>query len=171
MGNCTKGSNPLLSATFKKKYSGRSVVRSSRLVWDQEVAGSNPAAPTFKKFLLGIFQFITFQFIAVLHRAFQFRSEQQKVKIVILNVLIILIKLLWVRSSAGQSICLLSRRSQVRILARSLDYQRVTDENPVTLFYLHIICKFFLTYNGGNQFILVSQKLSYLFSYISQKSI
>ncbi len=26
--------------------SGRSVVRSSRLVWDQEVAGSNPAAPT-----------------------------------------------------------------------------------------------------------------------------
>ena len=28
--------------------SGRSVVRSSRLVWDQEVAGSNPAAPTIK---------------------------------------------------------------------------------------------------------------------------
>ena len=31
----------------QKNYSGRSVVRSSRLVWDQEVAGSNPAAPTF----------------------------------------------------------------------------------------------------------------------------
>ena len=31
--------------------SGRSVVRSSRLVWDQEVAGSNPAAPTFFKIL------------------------------------------------------------------------------------------------------------------------
>ena len=28
--------------------SGRSVVRSSRLVWDQEVAGSNPATPTKK---------------------------------------------------------------------------------------------------------------------------
>ena len=27
-------------------HSGRSVVRLSRLVWDQEVAGSNPAAPT-----------------------------------------------------------------------------------------------------------------------------
>jgi hypothetical protein len=37
--------------------SGRSVVRSSRLVWDQEVAGSNPAAPTvlvvFSKLLNG----------------------------------------------------------------------------------------------------------------------
>ena len=43
MGNCTKGSNPLLSAIF---FSGCSVARSSRLVWDQEVAGSNPATPT-----------------------------------------------------------------------------------------------------------------------------
>ena len=40
------GSNPTPSATFGQ-FSGRSVVRSSRLVWDQEVAGSNPAAPTF----------------------------------------------------------------------------------------------------------------------------
>ena len=31
---------------YCKISSGRSVVRSSRLVWDQEVAGSNPAAPT-----------------------------------------------------------------------------------------------------------------------------
>ena len=43
---CRKGSNPLPSALLI--YSGRSVVRSSRLVWDQEVAGSNPAAPTYK---------------------------------------------------------------------------------------------------------------------------
>ncbi len=28
--------------------SGCSVARSSRLVWDQEVAGSNPATPTFE---------------------------------------------------------------------------------------------------------------------------
>ena len=38
--------------------SGRSVVRSSRLVWDQEVAGSNPAAPTvlviFSKLQMGV---------------------------------------------------------------------------------------------------------------------
>ena len=40
------GSNPTPSATFGQNFSGRSVVRSSRLVWDQEVAGSNPAAPT-----------------------------------------------------------------------------------------------------------------------------
>ena len=48
-GNRRLGSSPSLSASFYKKavnYSGRSVVRSSRLVWDQEVAGSNPAAPT-----------------------------------------------------------------------------------------------------------------------------
>ena len=45
------GSNPTPSATTQL-YSGRSVVRSSRLVWDQEVAGSNPAAPTsFSNFL------------------------------------------------------------------------------------------------------------------------
>ena len=41
-GNCRQGSSPCLSAFF----SGCSVARSSRLVWDQEVAGSNPATPT-----------------------------------------------------------------------------------------------------------------------------
>ena len=53
-GNRRLGSSPSLSASFYKKavnYSGRSVVRSSRLVWDQEVAGSNPAAPTIKYFI------------------------------------------------------------------------------------------------------------------------
>ena len=45
-----KGSNPLPSAA--RKYTGCSVVRSSRLVWDQEVAGSNPAIPTLKKAFL-----------------------------------------------------------------------------------------------------------------------
>lgn len=49
-----KGSNPLPSAI---KNSGRSVVRSSRLVWDQEVAGSNPAAPT-KENSFGSFLFL-----------------------------------------------------------------------------------------------------------------
>ena len=43
MGNCTKGSNPLLSAFFS---SGCSVARLSRLLWEQEAAGSNPATPT-----------------------------------------------------------------------------------------------------------------------------
>gem|GEM_PF-1741396 len=42
-GNGRQGSSPCLSA-----YSGCSVARSSRLVWDQEVAGSNPATPTFR---------------------------------------------------------------------------------------------------------------------------
>jgi putative endonuclease len=42
-----QGSNPCLSAFF----SGCSVARSSRLVWDQEVAGSNPATPTTRSFL------------------------------------------------------------------------------------------------------------------------
>ncbi len=49
-GNCNEGSNPSLSAIFnaqqKKNYSGRSAVRLAHLVWDQGVAGSNPAAPT-----------------------------------------------------------------------------------------------------------------------------
>ncbi len=58
MGNCTKGSNPLLSAELlflleigilklKFKTSGCSVARLSRLLWEQEAAGSNPATPTF----------------------------------------------------------------------------------------------------------------------------
>ena len=42
-GNGRQGSSPCLSAS-----SGCSVARSSRLVWDQEVAGSNPATPTFR---------------------------------------------------------------------------------------------------------------------------
>ena len=42
------GSNPFLSALKRiaKKISGCSVARLSRLVWDEEVAGSNPATPT-----------------------------------------------------------------------------------------------------------------------------
>ena len=58
----TGGSNPFLSAINKKLYfllvdvkvfyfcipnfSGYSVARLSRLLWEQEVAGSNPATPT-----------------------------------------------------------------------------------------------------------------------------
>ena len=48
-GNCTASSNLAPTAIILDRSnlsSGRSVVRSSRLVWDQEVAGSNPAAPT-----------------------------------------------------------------------------------------------------------------------------
>ena len=48
MGNCTKGSNPLLSAFYP---SGCSVARLSRLLWEQEAAGSNPATPTFMIYL------------------------------------------------------------------------------------------------------------------------
>ena len=44
-GNRRQGSSPCLSAFL---FSGCSVARSSRLVWDQEVAGSNPATPTKK---------------------------------------------------------------------------------------------------------------------------
>ena len=36
----------VLSNTSGGLCSGRSVVRLSRLLWEQEVAGSNPAAPT-----------------------------------------------------------------------------------------------------------------------------
>ena len=44
---CCLGSSPSLSAevTF---FSGCSVARLSRLLWEQEVAGSNPATPTKK---------------------------------------------------------------------------------------------------------------------------
>ena len=44
-GNCRQGSSPCLSAK-KIVHSGCSVARLSRLVWDEEVAGSNPATPT-----------------------------------------------------------------------------------------------------------------------------
>ena len=45
---CCLGSSPSLSAevTF---FSGCSVARLSRLLWEQEVAGSNPATPTRKE--------------------------------------------------------------------------------------------------------------------------
>jgi hypothetical protein len=39
------GSSKVMN-TAKKIFSGCSVARLSRLVWDQEVAGSNPATPT-----------------------------------------------------------------------------------------------------------------------------
>ena len=45
-GNCRLGSSPSLSAYLLILFSGCSVVRLSRLVWDQEVVGSNPATPT-----------------------------------------------------------------------------------------------------------------------------
>ena len=48
-GNCRQGSSPCLSAI--KLHSGCSVARSSRLVWDEEVAGSNPATPTIKSLI------------------------------------------------------------------------------------------------------------------------
>ena len=69
--NRTGGSNPPLSATKywdgfpnafagieSRIYSGCSVARLSRLVWDEEVAGSNPATPTKKAnlvYLVGLF--------------------------------------------------------------------------------------------------------------------
>ncbi len=39
------------NAIFAPTFSGCSVARLSRLVWDQEVAGSNPATPTKRDFL------------------------------------------------------------------------------------------------------------------------
>ena len=74
-GNRRPGSNPGLSADVKSQCesagffyctqnnfsylcprlqrSGRGLVRLRRLVWDQEIAGSNPAAPTSKSETLG----------------------------------------------------------------------------------------------------------------------
>ena len=50
-GNGRQGSSPCLSAKMITE-SGCSVVRLSRLLWEQEVAGSNPATPTkFNEFL------------------------------------------------------------------------------------------------------------------------
>ena len=42
-GNRTAGSNPALTALHK---SGYSAVRLAHLLWEQGVAGSNPATPT-----------------------------------------------------------------------------------------------------------------------------
>ena len=46
-GNCRQGSSPCLSAIIRLSFSGCSVARLSRHVWDVEAAGSNPATPTF----------------------------------------------------------------------------------------------------------------------------
>ena len=45
--NCTEGSNPSLTAANRFTSTGRSVARLSRLLWEQEVASSNLAAPTY----------------------------------------------------------------------------------------------------------------------------
>ena len=60
-----------------KKNSGRSVVRSSRLVWDQEVAGSNPAAPT----VLVVFSKLFNGCVAHLDRAFRFYRDGHRFEI------------------------------------------------------------------------------------------
>ena len=39
-----------ISSIFALTNSGCSVARLSRLLWEQEAAGSNPATPTFKTF-------------------------------------------------------------------------------------------------------------------------
>ena len=44
-GNRRQGSSPCLSAFL---FSGCSVARLSRLLWEQEAAGSNPATPTIR---------------------------------------------------------------------------------------------------------------------------
>ena len=42
---------------YLQTSSGCSVARSSRLLWEQEVAGSNPATPTlFKNYLFGMWR-------------------------------------------------------------------------------------------------------------------
>jgi hypothetical protein len=57
---CCLGSSPSLSAedTF---FSGCSVARLSRLLWEQEVAGSNPATPT-RKMPTNLNWFVGFSF-------------------------------------------------------------------------------------------------------------
>ena len=90
-GNRRPGSNPGLSANVKSQCecagffrctqnnfnylcprlqrSGRGLVRLRRLVWDQEIAGSNPAAPTAKRSV-----FLAGRFLLTLHPGAQFRS-------------------------------------------------------------------------------------------------
>ena len=53
------GSNPPLSAVHS---SGCSVARLSRLLWEQEVAGSNPATPTLT-LLIHFFRYLSNVFI------------------------------------------------------------------------------------------------------------
>ncbi len=45
---CSPSTSLGVNYTTKLHFSGCSVARSSRLLWEQEVAGSNPATPTFK---------------------------------------------------------------------------------------------------------------------------
>ena len=52
-GNRCQGSSPCLSAN-KDNRSGCSVARLSRLLWEQEVAGSNPATPTNQTFIVWV---------------------------------------------------------------------------------------------------------------------
>ena len=83
-GNRRPGSNPGLSADVKAsakalaffhctqnnfnylcprlQRSGRGLVRLRRLVWDQEIAGSNPAAPTSKSEAPGLIETGRFSF-------------------------------------------------------------------------------------------------------------
>ena len=70
-GNRCQGSNPCLSAIYRLitiVFSGCSVARLSRLVWDEEVAGSNPATPTNIKraftIVKALFVFMLPQYIA-----------------------------------------------------------------------------------------------------------
>ena len=46
---------PIFNTIFAYHFSGCSVARSSRLLWEQEVAGSNPATPTKKAHSLSFF--------------------------------------------------------------------------------------------------------------------
>ena len=86
-GNRRPGSNPGLSADVKAsakalaffhctqnnfnylcprlQRSGRGLVRLRRLVWDQEIAGSNPAAPTTKRSVIwpGVFCFSKVRYV------------------------------------------------------------------------------------------------------------
>lgn len=68
-GNCTAGSNPALTAYII--FSGYSTVRLVYLLWEQGVAGSNPATPTERDFkwnqkpvnllIYRLFRFLSYQ--------------------------------------------------------------------------------------------------------------
>ena len=51
---CQKADKYYISKT---NFSGCSVARSSRLLWEQEVGGSNPATPTKKSSFIELFLF------------------------------------------------------------------------------------------------------------------